>query len=36
METFATLIKFMTSITEAASYEGLAWPETKCHWWCNE
>jgi len=25
METFVTLIKFMTSITEAASDEGLAW-----------
>jgi len=30
-ERFATLVKFMTLITETASDEGLSWPGTKCH-----
>jgi len=34
-ETFATVIKFITSITEAACDEGLAWLGTKCHRWRN-
>jgi len=33
METFATLIKFMTSINWGSAVEDLAWLWTMCHQW---